>query len=390
MFVAAGVAALCAPAFAHAYGWPVKPFDQQHAIRGAFDDPRFGRYFHFGVDISAPDGTPVYAVAAGNCLPRTPTRSPCGDRTGTSSRTGTYRATVAGALASCRRASKIGFVRARLRPRALRRVRRHDVRQPAPPRRARRRSRTRRHPSSARSPSDDSQRRRSTATVEAYDTPPIAPPAPWQDARWTPALIRWRLLRTAPRSCCRGRSPSTSRTYHAAEPSTTPSTRPGRGRTVPARPAATCSGSPTASTRGRSPTARTSSRSKPRTRAATPAPPRRRSTLADAQSRKTTKRRVAVDGPQATAPRRARPAREGARTGGRASRRRSAAGSRGSPVPEEPEHRRRRAYGRCSPSCPRRARAARADVDGRVRRDAVARLAGRRRRSRAPARRWRR
>src|SRR5579872_757341 len=66
-------AALVAPAGAFAYGWPVAPFDQQHAIRGAFDDPRFGfgrghvpeSSFHFGVDIVATDGTPVYAVAPG-------------------------------------------------------------------------------------------------------------------------------------------------------------------------------------------------------------------------------------------------------------------------------------------------------------------------------------
>src|SRR5439155_4196768 len=64
-FVAAGVAALSAPAFARAYGWPVKPFDRQHAIRGAFDDPRLGGSFHFGVDISVHDHTAVYAVAAG-------------------------------------------------------------------------------------------------------------------------------------------------------------------------------------------------------------------------------------------------------------------------------------------------------------------------------------
>jgi murein DD-endopeptidase MepM/ murein hydrolase activator NlpD len=67
------VIALAAPGAAHAYGWPVKPFDQMHPIRGTFDDPRFHvapdltwkGNFHFGVDISAPDGTAVYAVEPG-------------------------------------------------------------------------------------------------------------------------------------------------------------------------------------------------------------------------------------------------------------------------------------------------------------------------------------
>jgi len=63
------------------YGWPVKPFDQAHPIRGSFGDPRTvfhgpnteptilegdgGFSFHQGLDISAPDGSPVYAVASG-------------------------------------------------------------------------------------------------------------------------------------------------------------------------------------------------------------------------------------------------------------------------------------------------------------------------------------
>lgn len=51
------------------YGWPVKPFDVQHPVRGFFNDPRIGSHggqaFHFGIDISAPDGTAVYAVEAG-------------------------------------------------------------------------------------------------------------------------------------------------------------------------------------------------------------------------------------------------------------------------------------------------------------------------------------
>jgi hypothetical protein len=60
---------------ASAYSWPFKPFDRQHPIRGFFGDPRTvylngilaGAFegpgffsFHQGVDISAPDGTPIY------------------------------------------------------------------------------------------------------------------------------------------------------------------------------------------------------------------------------------------------------------------------------------------------------------------------------------------
>jgi len=73
-------AALATPALA-AYHYPVKPFDREHPIRGSFGDPRtvfFGPptrdtllygegdfQFHFGVDISAPNGTPVYPVQSG-------------------------------------------------------------------------------------------------------------------------------------------------------------------------------------------------------------------------------------------------------------------------------------------------------------------------------------
>src|SRR5207248_1905266 len=63
------------------YGWPVKPFDQAHPVRGSFGDPRTvfagppsrrtllsgaGVFqFHDGIDISAPDGTAVYPVESG-------------------------------------------------------------------------------------------------------------------------------------------------------------------------------------------------------------------------------------------------------------------------------------------------------------------------------------
>jgi hypothetical protein len=66
------------------YNYPIKPFKRQHAIRAYFGDPRtpsgkyavfapgaFGSFnFHSGVDISAPDGTPVYSVVSGKAIAR--------------------------------------------------------------------------------------------------------------------------------------------------------------------------------------------------------------------------------------------------------------------------------------------------------------------------------
>jgi hypothetical protein len=50
------------------YSWPLQPFDRRHPVRAQFNDPRISgdsRAFHFGIDISAPNGTPVYAVEGG-------------------------------------------------------------------------------------------------------------------------------------------------------------------------------------------------------------------------------------------------------------------------------------------------------------------------------------
>ena len=74
------VLALAASATASAYPWPVKPFHEQHPIRANFGDPRTRFWntmltdglqgpglfqFHNGIDIAAPEGTPVYPVISG-------------------------------------------------------------------------------------------------------------------------------------------------------------------------------------------------------------------------------------------------------------------------------------------------------------------------------------
>ena len=71
-------AALLSPSTAAAaYGWPLKPFDKQHPVRGFFGDPRIedgphrSESFHFGIDICAADGTPVYATISGRVVVET-------------------------------------------------------------------------------------------------------------------------------------------------------------------------------------------------------------------------------------------------------------------------------------------------------------------------------
>ena len=75
--IGAAAVALTLPALASAsysYGWPIKPFGQAHPVRGQLNDPRMNgadfyssssHSFHFGLDIAAPDGKAVYAVAPG-------------------------------------------------------------------------------------------------------------------------------------------------------------------------------------------------------------------------------------------------------------------------------------------------------------------------------------
>jgi hypothetical protein len=188
--VAAGVVALSAPAFARAYGWPVKPFDRQHLVRGAFDDPRFGRFFHFGVDIVARDGTAVYAVESGTVFrysDAVAVRRPGG-------REFSYwhvRATVP-EHAFVKKGERIGVVRrgfghvhfaesnGRTYVNPLRRGALTPFRDRTVP---------------IVGPIDVRMAGGAvSATVEAFDLPAMALPAPWGKAIWTPETVRWRLL----------------------------------------------------------------------------------------------------------------------------------------------------------------------------------------------------
>ena len=188
----AGIVALLAPGFAHAYGWPVKPFDQQHPIRGSFDDPRSGRSFHFGVDISAADGTAVYAVAPGTVY-RYPDAVAVHQENGHEFAYWHIEAAVS-EHSFVKTGDLLGYVKAPwehvhfaewdgktylnpLRPGGLEPFSDETT------------------PVIAAIDIDDAANGRFDATVDAYDPPPLAPPPPWQDARWTPEIIRWRLVR---------------------------------------------------------------------------------------------------------------------------------------------------------------------------------------------------
>jgi len=207
--LAAVAAALLAPAGAFAYPWPVAPFNVQHAIRGAFDDPRIGegpaglaeRSFHFGVDISAPDGTPVYAVAPGTVF-LYPDAVAVRQADGHEFSYWHIDAAVT-EHSFVDQGELLGYVRAGwghvhfaesnghtyfnpLRPGGLEPFADHTAPVVGPVELLALTG----DPVSA-----DDVHGHVAVTVSAYDIPPLTPPSPWQDARWTPALVRWRLVR---------------------------------------------------------------------------------------------------------------------------------------------------------------------------------------------------
>ncbi len=206
LLAAAVLIVLACPGAAHAYGWPVKPFDRPHPVRGYFDDPRVdyapiehSRAFHFGIDISAPDGTPVYAVAAGTAYLRhfsVAVGVPEGREFG-------YWHVIPAVKegARIRLHQLIGWVLPGAGHVHLAESRDGVYLNPL------RRGGIAPYFDNTRPKIVSIEIAAGTVPVnpadvsgvvnlitEAYDTPPLPPPPPWSHSRVTPALIRWRLI----------------------------------------------------------------------------------------------------------------------------------------------------------------------------------------------------
>lgn len=199
--------ALAAGGTASAYGWPVKPFKRMHPIRGAFDDPRFHlgsegalSAFHFGIDIAAKDGTPVYSVERGSVT-----------------------AHAADVTVTSRSGRAFGYWHIRPVVHSGQRVRKHQLlgyigrgwghvhfaesinRQYRNPLRPRALTPYIDHVAptvgsvSLQSGGGAVDTRRVSGSVdvlaEVYDMPPRLPAPPWRVARLTPAVVWWRLQR---------------------------------------------------------------------------------------------------------------------------------------------------------------------------------------------------
>lgn len=205
--IAAAALATAAPAQA-AYGWPLQPVHKQHPVRGFFGDPRIGGHdeahgaFHFGIDISAADGTPVYAAIDGvvSIHPGRPNVVTVLAGVGAAHEYWHVIPAVRGGARAIAGRTVVGHVQA-----PWGHVHFSEVRGGVyvnPLRRG------------ALSPYRDSTRPtihvigferhgaavgnrltgRADIVVEAWDQPPLAVPAPWAGKPVTPALVKWCLV----------------------------------------------------------------------------------------------------------------------------------------------------------------------------------------------------
>ncbi len=180
----------------YAYRWPVKPFDRQHPVRGFFGDPRIAnhgesRQFHFGIDISAPNETPVYASLTGRVHIH-----PLHDTT---------IAIVAGDGTEFSYWHVVPIVRTGAHVVAFRTVIGHIEAPYGHVHFSERRGGRYLNPlrTGALGPYVDSTTPRvhsaaltadGSLVAEAYDETPMAVPRPWHDLPVMPAVVRWRLI----------------------------------------------------------------------------------------------------------------------------------------------------------------------------------------------------
>jgi hypothetical protein len=179
----------------YSYGWPVKPFGRQHPVRGFFGDPRIGnhgrsRQFHFGVDISAPNGTPVYATITGTVWmhPLHETTVAVVGRDGTELSYWHVVPAVRNGQHAVAYRTVIGHIEAPYGHVHFSEARNGRYLNPLRP--------------GALGPFEDDTRpwvrsvaeaRGGSIVAEVYDETPLAVPRPWHDLPVMPALVRWQL-----------------------------------------------------------------------------------------------------------------------------------------------------------------------------------------------------
>jgi hypothetical protein len=185
------------------YPWPLAPFDRAHPVRAYLNDPRISgssRAFHFGIDIAAPNGAPVYAVAGGTVHledPRAVSVAASGvefgywhivpavthlQRVGRHALLGHVAAPWLHVHFAERRG---GLYRNPLRPAGLTPWR--DTTRPQVTAIRFLRNGRELEPALVRGSVD--------VVAEAHDVPPLPVPPPWNGLPVTPARVRWRVLR---------------------------------------------------------------------------------------------------------------------------------------------------------------------------------------------------